>query len=80
MTFAFDRDGRDVTDGLNFQQFLDKMYAEDPWDELPVVTVMPSRLCVMLRGIGLMMNHPISCVRHWAPLAEQVLRDERVNY
>ena len=32
LTFALDRDGRDVTDGLNFQQFLDKMYALDPWD------------------------------------------------
>ena len=25
LTFALDRDGRDVTEGLNFQQFLDKM-------------------------------------------------------
>ena len=78
LTFALDRDGRDVTDGLNFQQFLDKMFANDPWDEVVPVVIMPSRLCMFLRGIGLMMDHPLSLVKEFAPIAEQVLREEGV--
>ena len=80
LTFALDRDGKDVTDGLNFQQFLDKMYATDPWDEVVPMIVMPSRLCVFLRGIGLMMHHPISCTKEFLPIALKVLRDEGVAY
>ena len=80
LTFALDRDGRDVTDGLNFQQFLDKMFAADPWDEVVPVVIMPSRLCMFLRGIGLMMDHPLSLVKEFAPIAEQVLREEGVAY
>ena len=52
-----------MTDGLNFQQFLDKMFAADPWDEVVPVVIMPSRLCMFLRGIGLMMDHPLSSVK-----------------
>ncbi len=78
LTFALDRDGRDVTDGLNFQQFLDKMFANDPWDEVVPVVIMPSRLCMFLRGIGLMMDHPLSLVKEFAPIAERVLREEGV--
>ena len=80
LTFALDRDGRDVTDGLNFQQFLDKMFAADPWDEVVPVVIMPSRLCMFLRGIGLMMDHPLSLVKEFAPIAEKVLREEGVSY
>jgi len=80
LTFALDRDGRDVTDGLNLQQFLDKMYAQDPWDEVVPMIIMPSRLCMFIRGIGLMMHHPISCVKEFAPIAEKVMRDEGVAY
>ena len=42
--------------------------------------IMPSRLCIFLRGIGLMMHHPISCTREFRPIAERVLRDEGVEY
>ena len=80
LTFALDRDGRDVTDGLNFQQFLDKMFAADPWDEVVPVVIMPSRLCMFLRGIGLMMDHPLSLVKEFAPIAEEVLREEGVDF
>ncbi|KAH8047318.1 hypothetical protein JL722_13130 [Aureococcus anophagefferens] len=80
LTFSLDRDGKDVTDGLNFQQFMDKMYALDPWDEVVPMIVMPSRLCVFIRGIGLMMNHPISCTKEFLPIAKKVLEDEGVDY
>lgn len=76
LTFSLDRDGRDVTGGLNFQQFLDRMYAEDPWDEVAPMIVMPSRLCVFLRGIGLMLNHPLSCAAAFGPIAARALADD----
>ena len=31
ITVIFDRDGRDVTEGLNLQQYIDKLYSQDPW-------------------------------------------------
>ena len=80
LTFSLDRDGKDVTDGLNFQQFMDKMYALDPWDDVVPMIIMPSRLCVFIRGIGLMMNHPVSCTKEFLPIARKVLRDENVAY
>ena len=76
LTFSLDRDGRDVTGGLNFQQFLDKMYAADPWEEVAPLVIMPSRLCVFLRGIGLMLDHPVSCTRAFLPIAKRVLADD----
>lgn len=66
---AFDRDGRDVTEGLNLQQFIDKMYNLDPWEETPSFSIMPSRLSLLLRGVGLMLNHPVSICRAWDHIA-----------
>ncbi len=34
LQFALDQDGRDVTGGLNVQQFLDEQFALDPWEEI----------------------------------------------
>ena len=65
-----------MTGGLNFQQFLDAMYAADPWDEVPPLVIMPSRLCVFVRGIGLMLDHPISCTRAFLPIAKAALARE----
>ncbi|KAJ3086219.1 hypothetical protein HK102_013404 [Quaeritorhiza haematococci] len=72
---TFDRDGRDVTDGLNLQQFLDKMYERDPWERGLDVLVMPMRVSLMLRGVGLLLSHPVSVARAWRPFAERVVRE-----
>eukprot|EP00300_Choanocystis_sp_HF-7_P034114 c4665_g1_i1.p1 GENE.c4665_g1_i1~~c4665_g1_i1.p1 ORF type:complete len:530 (+),score=118.97 c4665_g1_i1:15-1604(+) len=80
ITFSLDRDGKDVTGGLNVQQFLDEMYRRDPWESVSELVIMPTRMSFLLRGIGLLVNHPVSCVRYWGPLAEKVLRDENVEY
>ncbi|KAI9352863.1 ABC1 family-domain-containing protein [Obelidium mucronatum] len=73
---GFDQDGRDVTDGLNLQQFVDKMYKQDPWEKTLDTLVMPMRVSLLIRGVGLMINHPVSTAKAWAPFAYQVLRDE----
>ena len=41
-----------------FNNFLDKMFAADPGMRSVPVVIMPSRLCMFLRGIGLMMDRP----------------------
>jgi predicted unusual protein kinase regulating ubiquinone biosynthesis (AarF/ABC1/UbiB family) len=42
ITVIFDRDGRDVTEGLNLQQYIDKLYAADPWVSIYFI---PGRYC-----------------------------------
>jgi predicted unusual protein kinase regulating ubiquinone biosynthesis (AarF/ABC1/UbiB family) len=76
---GFDQDGRHVTEGLNLQQFIDKMYKTDPWYETDNSVIMPMRVSLMLRGIGLMLNHPVSVARAWQPFAEQALKEHGVH-
>ncbi|KAJ3305316.1 hypothetical protein HDV03_001609 [Kappamyces sp. JEL0829] len=72
---VFDRDGRDVCDGLNLQQFIDKMYAMDPWEETSDFLVMPIRLSLLMRGVGLMLNHPVSVCTAWKPIAQKAVKE-----
>ncbi|KAI8617245.1 ABC1 family-domain-containing protein [Chytriomyces sp. MP71] len=72
---GFDQDGRQVTDGLNLQQFADKMYRIDPWEKTLDALIMPMRVSLLIRGVGLMLNHPVSVAHAWRPFAEQALRE-----
>jgi aarF domain-containing kinase len=74
---GLDQDGSQVTGGLNIQQYMDKLYAQDPWDDMLDVFVMPSRMSLLLRGVGLMLNHPVSVAKAWRPIAEKLLQDYR---
>ena len=69
MLFSLDRDGRDVTNGLNLQQYMDSLYAIDPWTDVADWSVMPVRLAFMLRGVGVALNCPVSLARAWGPMA-----------
>ncbi|KAI8916307.1 ABC1 family-domain-containing protein [Gorgonomyces haynaldii] len=72
---GFDQDGRNVTDaGLNLQQFMDKQFAIDPWEKFADNMIMPMRLSLLLRGVGLMLGHPVSVCTAWKPIAEQALK------
>jgi hypothetical protein len=75
-TVTMDQDGRHVTEGLNLQQFIDKLYSTDPWEKASDFMVMPVRLSLLMRGVGLMLNHPVSVCRAWKPIAEKVLQME----
>ena len=74
-TFGLDQDGRNVTGGLNFQQFLDKMYKKAPWSKTSDAIIIPCRVSIMLRGIGLTLNHPVSVLKVWGPIAEKKLAE-----
>ena len=50
-----DQDGRHITGGLNLQQYLDKQFATDPWEQASSLWIMPTRMSLLLRGVGLMM-------------------------
>jgi aarF domain-containing kinase len=75
ITVIFDRDGRDVTDGLNLQQYIDKLYSIDPWEDTADFFVMPIRLSLLMRGVGLMLNHPVSVCSEWKLIAEKVVKE-----
>lgn len=70
---AFDQDGAQVTGGMNIQQYMDRLFATDPWEETLDLFIMPSRMSLLLRGIGLMMNHPVSVAKAWKPIAQEYL-------
>lgn len=78
--FALDRDGRDVTGGLNIQQFMDEQFAKDPWEAVNSAIIMPSRVSVLLRGLGLMLNCPVSVLSAWGPAAEALLARHNLSY
>ena len=77
---GLDQDGVQVTGGLNIQQFMDQLFAKDPWEDMLDVFVMPSRMSLLLRGVGLMLNHPVSVAKAWKPIAEKVLQDYRDSH
>jgi aarF domain-containing kinase len=78
--FALDRDGRDLTGDLNVQQFMDAQFSLDPWQSVNNAIIMPSRVSVLLRGIGLMLNHPVSVLSVWGPAAEKLLARHGLTY
>ncbi len=59
---------------------MEKMFAIDPWETVDGYMIMAVRVSVLLRSIGLMLNHPVSVAQAWAPIAEEVLRKEGVKY
>jgi len=74
--FGLDQDGPQVTGGKNIQQFQDEQFSKDPWSKTDASIIMPVRVSLMLRGVGLQLGHPVSTLDHWASIARQTLRDE----
>jgi aarF domain-containing kinase len=70
---VLDQDGRHITEGLNMQQYIDKLYAKDPWNKSADFMIMPVRLSLLLRGVGHMLNHPVSVATAWDPIAKHVM-------
>ena len=50
-----DQDGREITGGLNLQQYIDRQFAKDPWQDASSLWIMPTRMSLLLRGVGLML-------------------------
>lgn len=71
--FGFDSWGKEVTGGLNVQQFMDDLKRRDPWYETPDNFVLASFMSVRLRALTLGMNHPVKCSEWWGEIAEREL-------
>ena len=57
--------------------FEDKMYSIDPWEKVLDFYIMPMRMSLLVRGVGLMLNHPVSMATGWKPIALEVLKNEK---
>jgi len=71
--FGYDTWGKEVTGGLNVQQFMDDLKAKDPYYETPDNYVLASFMSVRLRALTLGMNHPVKCSEYWGEIAEAEL-------
>jgi aarF domain-containing kinase len=71
---AFDRDDRAVTGGLNVQAWFEAQARADPITCWPDRFVMASRNSMLLRGMGIVLGHPISVAQAWRSTAEALLR------
>ena len=77
---GFDTFGRDLLGDKNTQQFLDELYAEDPYEEVADNLVMAQFLSIRLRTVAMQMGHPVVCSHYWGKLAEKALEDEGLPY
>lgn len=80
MRFGFDTYGKDLLQGKNVQQFMDDLYATDPWEEGADNLIMANFLTIRLRSVGMQMGHPVVCSNYWGSKAEEVLRAEGLPY
>ncbi|RHY31914.1 hypothetical protein DYB32_003044 [Aphanomyces invadans] len=76
MRVAFDRDDKQVTEGLNIQLFIEALEARDPIVSQADDFVMASRVSLLLRGLSYALRYPMSHAQMWSPLAKQVLAAE----
>eukprot|EP00953_Heterococcus_sp_UTEX-ZZ885_P017080 9576-Heterococcus_DN1.PRE.1 len=40
---------------------------------------MPVRTAIILRGVGLMLQHPVALTNYWTPIAREALRAEELK-
>eukprot|EP01064_Diplonema_japonicum_P028843 TRINITY_DN4529_c1_g1_i1.p2 TRINITY_DN4529_c1_g1~~TRINITY_DN4529_c1_g1_i1.p2 ORF type:complete len:543 (+),score=121.12 TRINITY_DN4529_c1_g1_i1:2714-4342(+) len=77
--FWFDRDTEDVltVDGKlnNIAEFLDAVEAADPVEQLPSLIIMPGRMLILLRGLGLAFGMRICTSTMLEPQARQLLNE-----
>ena len=73
---AFDRDDRGVTGGLNVQAWFEAQAREDPVVCWPDMFVMVARNAMLLRGMGIVLGHPLSVAKAWRSTAAELLRRE----
>ncbi|KAJ3291281.1 hypothetical protein HDU79_002511 [Rhizoclosmatium sp. JEL0117] len=76
--FSFDQDGEVATDGEPLIEWLQKLVAQDPFGKTYEELSLPMQVSYLLRGVGLMLNHPVSVAAAWKRYAEQVLKEENI--
>jgi len=81
--FWLDRDTDDITDGKNFQEFMDHVEKHDPikkGKKFPEDVIMPARVSMLLRGLGLAFGIKFSVAKMWEPFAQEYLREQGIEY
>eukprot|EP00040_Diaphanoeca_grandis_P029283 m.171197 g.171197 ORF g.171197 m.171197 type:complete len:623 (-) comp31640_c0_seq1:69-1937(-) len=78
--FGFDTYSKDLLEGKNVQQFIDDLYAADPYTEMADNLTMVNFLSIRLRSLAMQMGHPVTCSEYWGKLAEEVLQEEGYAY
>lgn len=78
--FNSDTFGKDLLKGRNVQQFIDELYARDPWYEAANNLTMALFMSIRIRAVGIAMNHPVVCSQWWGPLALEILEQEGLPY
>lgn len=76
-TLYFDRDGPDVTGGMDARAYFESLQKMDATVGVPDDFVMAARVALLLRGLGSLLGQEISVAKAWRPLALQALRQER---
>jgi hypothetical protein len=54
-------------------------FKKDPWSETDPSIIMPVRTAIILRGVGLMLQHPVALTNYWTPIAREALRAEELK-
>ncbi|KAJ3377002.1 hypothetical protein HDU92_008722 [Lobulomyces angularis] len=69
-----DSDSREVCEGMNLQQFMEKLSKQDKTKTIPDQFVFAVRAAVLLRGIGGLLGfHEVSLASRWEHFANAVL-------
>ena len=72
--FWNDRNSKDITMGLNLQEFQDWAEAKDPQTAVPNWPVIASRVNVLMRAVGNAFGLDVAVAHMWAPYARAALR------
>jgi hypothetical protein len=54
-------------------------FKKDPWSETDPSIIMPVRTAIILRGVGLMLQHPVALTNYWTPIAREALKAEELK-
>lgn len=76
MKFWNDSNTESVLQGLNAYQFLEFLENEDPVLEQNEDLIIPSRVSLILRGMGNAFGMDLSMAKLWKPIAQQVLKEK----
>lgn len=74
-SISFDRDDREITLGLDLQQFMEHQNEVDPMEVIDDTLVMPSRNTLLLRGLAIALGRPISVAKAWRAEAARFLAE-----
>lgn len=73
LNLVYNYDDFTTTDNLNVQVYLEALDEDDPLLHLDDDAIMPTRLSMMMRGMGLALNYPIRTAERWYPMAKRAL-------